>query len=490
MYKNFDIDGFITEAETRIIAEDREEYRPYLLAAFEFANKMKLVADRCLTGCNALPLKVGEYRLTFYTSANLVDISKEMGDYIRDAVNRADVAAGGRKASFPADYLQVVFMIPYKEHIIKVNGRDLIALNYFKKHFGFDVLYDGGTAIDEQYDADGRIMSKVGQNGARILPAEIALIDSLHVLYDYGPYGQAKWVENFARLVPLFNQIVCKDFGRIAKELRICGGKDNNDIITKLLAAQMDDMILVGNYGILKMLEARTRDGGEEDEDGDYSIFGGKSGKNKKNERRGQKPERNDNNGGSNKAANPVEYLRESLRGSRLQFISGKSAETIRADFADLTGEAVKFVDYPVYVPNDFQLHKYTFFIGGENQRLNTGGDKIAIDVYNSAAYELIPVRMCGAVVGNPFILLRFKLIDLWSIKVLNMSKNINFDKSLFERYIRIVRILLDVIEEDWREKPFELFQIENVWGAWKNEKIAKNMLKADTFRMGDYFII
>ena len=97
---------------------------------------------------------------------------------------------------------------------------------------------------------------------------------------------------------------------------------------------------------------------------------------------------------------------------------------------------AVTHREHPLNLPTDFQIRKHTLYIA-------IAGEKTVsiADVYNSPAYELIPVvsgaPRSGALdlrsfaesgaarpQANPWVLLRFRYIELWVIKIISYIDN------------------------------------------------------------------
>lgn len=94
-------------------------------------------------------------------------------------------------------------------------------------------------------------------------------------------------------------------------------------------------------------------------------------------------------------------------------------------------GRSVRVVRYWIGAPGDFQLTKHTLYVVRE------GGQRPILDVYNSPAYEMIPLAdmpakrggaghighvaaTASVQIAGPFVLLRFLIIDLWIVRMID----------------------------------------------------------------------
>jgi hypothetical protein len=87
-------------------------------------------------------------------------------------------------------------------------------------------------------------------------------------------------------------------------------------------------------------------------------------------------------------------------------------------------------VEYKLHLVSDFRLTKHTIYI------VKSSTERTAIvDIFNSTAYELIPIshidtkldddNFKNVLVGNHYVLLRFKMVDAWAVKlILGISKS------------------------------------------------------------------
>ena len=79
--------------------------------------------------------------------------------------------------------------------------------------------------------------------------------------------------------------------------------------------------------------------------------------------------------------------------------------------------EKIIFVDHYPRVPNDFRLKKVGCYFMTDNKR------KIFMEYINSAEYSLVPYShiINGIKIAHPFVQLRFKYIDLWTLSMLRL---------------------------------------------------------------------
>lgn len=157
----------------------------------------------------------------------------------------------------------------------------------------------------------------------------------------------------------------------------------------------------------------------------------------------------------------------------RIQIISDEAVETLCV----LLGKhfKTKFTStfHLVNLPTDFQLTKHTIYVTNKEQRLIP-----VIDVFNSTAYELIPYTVHGGVkIAGLYALLRFKLIDLWAMRVLSVfdaKQSLIMSIDQISNQIKQVReLVVKRVEND----PQSIFQTSNFLGRFTNEMVVKKKL-------------
>jgi hypothetical protein len=88
-------------------------------------------------------------------------------------------------------------------------------------------------------------------------------------------------------------------------------------------------------------------------------------------------------------------------------------------------GRPVRVVRYWTGIPSDFQLSKHTIYVLSPGRE--DGGQRPILDVYNSPSYEMIPLAKGGghAPIAGLFVLLRFLLVDLWILRMIDGSDRV-----------------------------------------------------------------
>jgi hypothetical protein len=108
----------------------------------------------------------------------------------------------------------------------------------------------------------------------------------------------------------------------------------------------------------------------------------------------------------------------------RLQLVSVDSLEleaaAVRALGARLGVEVQTAINDPK-VPTDPRLRRLTAHLVTPPSPQRAGGKEAVLDVFNLAAHELVPflVAADGRRVGTPFVIMRLRLVDAWTMLVL-----------------------------------------------------------------------
>ena len=172
-----------------------------------------------------------------------------------------------------------------------------------------------------------------------------------------------------------------------------------------------------------------------------------------------------------------------------LQFITNHTIDQVVTHMRALFREKLSYVRYHLNLATDFQTQKHTIY-------LHCKGSQIALcDVFNSSVFEMIPFWQYeetdsrvsdsyrGVQVANPWVLLRFKFIELWLLKLILNLKARKRDGSETRMHARI-RTLLDSIDRLFdakerlkRDAMSELFQLRNYIGVSTNEAVARKKM-------------
>lgn len=104
-------------------------------------------------------------------------------------------------------------------------------------------------------------------------------------------------------------------------------------------------------------------------------------------------------------------------------------------------------------IPKDFRTNKYTIYV--EFPKLGKTIQKALIDIYNSAQFELIPyIVKNGYMVGNPFVLSRFIMIDIWIIRIINKMGLIK-QTFLSDKIAFFIKNLKQIKDMNWKPMVF-----------------------------------
>lgn len=269
------------------------------------------------------------------------------------------------------------------------------------------------------------ILSKIAIRDSNTLPPELLLINICSKLYNPGKITE--WSALFQHITKHYNKIIYYDFNKSYADLELDFILGGGDPpIDKII--DLVDGIVIGDYAIDKLFTHTKK---------------------------------------------------------RLQLISDKSPDLILDDLKVLKSlkYSICFKEHLIHIPEDIQLKKYTFYLTHKNQTHT-------FDVFNSTTYELVPIQLIDKYkIAGLITLLKFKLIDLWTVKVLNLMKNITFDKSVFDAYINTIKKLIERIDHDFRQDPFLVFNCQ-MDGTYVCDFVAKKEIKDSGKFMSDYYPI
>ena len=165
----------------------------------------------------------------------------------------------------------------------------------------------------------------------------------------------------------------------------------------------------------------------------------------------------------------------------RLQVISGDGIDNdMRKLKSILPNNELMYISHFLYLPQDFRIRKRTVYL------VDGGNKQIAImDIFNSAEFELIPYEKSvnNLIIGNPYVLLRYQLIDIWSLQlVLHLSSSV--EKKIVSN-LRQVEILIDKLKDIAYTK---LFQLNNYKGVYEDIRVSKKKLTQKSRRIPNYY--
>jgi hypothetical protein len=154
-----------------------------------------------------------------------------------------------------------------------------------------------------------------------------------------------------------------------------------------------------------------------------------------------------------------------------------------------------------VNVMQDHRLLRTTIKVGPE------GNQKEVLYIYNAAQYDLIPYNTVAAEksdvnikLANPFVLIRFLLIDLWVMRWVKEMGKVN-DFFANKRINNIISMIIDIrkamgdqnkqIKDEYFSKQdhvLNVFQRNRYIGKYIDELISQKLSMKDQRRYADYF--
>lgn len=174
---------------------------------------------------------------------------------------------------------------------------------------------------------------------------------------------------------------------------------------------------------------------------------------------------------------------------------------TIKKIITETLGRSIPVtkITRSVNVMQDHRILRTTIKVGSENSQ------KEVMYIYNSAQYDLIPFNTAVSdknseiiQVANPFVLIRFLLIDLWVVRWVKEMGKIN-EFFADKRVSSIINLIVELrkmmgdgkIRDELYSKNDELlnvFQRNRYIGKYVDEVIAMKMNMADQKRYADYY--
>ncbi len=168
--------------------------------------------------------------------------------------------------------------------------------------------------------------------------------------------------------------------------------------------------------------------------------------------------------------------------------ISGYVAKIHAALSAAGIKSRIEYTKYALQIPNDFQTYKYTVYTRDQQDKRTA-----LLDIFNSTSFELVPFgvsrsgELSNIMIAGAFVVLRFKLIDLYSMKfVSKLGGGVSGRVADIKKQINVVRQrVLSAIADD----PLSVFQLENHAGKFLDESVEKrNTLGKERFRFAPYY--
>lgn len=420
-------------AEKFIIDNDRMMYRPFFETVEKFcAEKSVLIGGRV-----GIDLLVGR-------ELNKDSFSWELycDDTFKMATELANELAATKSPHIPARTTALQTNIKYKEFTISINARMLFKIYNMDKYRGIKLADLMGPAIRSSYFLKIPI---------KCIAEEMQLIEIYRTLYS--PSKLSMWaeeLENEDKIYTIIKDTLGEKSVQTGTQLNVQTNEMNGgDEITQSVKQSLKS---IQDILLRKVISNKNA----------HEASGAK------------------NNSVNVLIGDHAMSIMGLTTATRVQFISSshiddivKSCErSLRNDLRAVKSKSlhITYVKYPLNIPNDFQITKYTLYA-------NDGKEQIAIaDVFNSSAFEMIPFTTHGKIhCGKPWVLLRFIFIDIWVLKIiLNLkADNPEFIKSRIQTLLSLADKLRIYVKTDIAKS----FQLTNYAGVYISETVAKKKL-------------
>jgi len=158
----------------------------------------------------------------------------------------------------------------------------------------------------------------------------------------------------------------------------------------------------------------------------------------------------------------------------RIQIITDMEINHLLSALGRVLEVPLQSNEHIVNLPQDFQLTKHTIYTTNERSQLVP-----IMDVFNSIQYELIPYSLQGGIkLAGICVLVRFKLIDMWSQHIISTFSNSEFVQQLMAKLETQIVELRELFYKKLVEKPENIFQIMNYAGKYQDETISKKQIR------------
>jgi len=177
------------------------------------------------------------------------------------------------------------------------------------------------------------------------------------------------------------------------------------------------------------------------------------------------------------------------LEKPRLQIISDKSPDDIKNSLEKELKAKCKYVHYDLNLPVDMELKKYTFYI------INGNFQSPLFDMYNTITYDIVPIisDSDNVLSAGLFAIMRFKLIDLFSLRlILNLPKSnnkliISFIREIIEQTDTLRTSIAKILENN----PLDIFKqsYSDYRGVYISDSRRRKKLTAEhRFKFSKYY--
>jgi hypothetical protein len=165
----------------------------------------------------------------------------------------------------------------------------------------------------------------------------------------------------------------------------------------------------------------------------------------------------------------------------KLELISAEPIEEIVKHIKEHLGLECGWQKHDLRIPRDYRTHRTSVWF------VTSCGKKALFDVFNSADHELIPWinsskvlkadKKGNIMIANPFVCIRFLLIDMWLLRIVVRLQKI--PKEQFKIKVgQIWRSITWLRKSSWMSN---IFTITNYAGSWKDPMIWLKKILADS---------
>ncbi len=314
----------------------------------------------------------------------------------------------------PANTASLQTNIRYKEFTIYVNARILFRIYVMDKYKGIKLIDMMGPAVRTSYLTKALI---------KCIPEEMQLISIYRTLYS--PAKLSLWPTELENEKTIYSMI--KDSLQSKTLGQTVTGAGQSAQMKRIHDCLIHKLVKSNNYVLI----------------GDYAIS----------------------------------LMGMSISPVRVQFISSDDIDNIRKRCERCISEKdnrikVTYMKYPLNLPNDFQVLKYTLYITTDKRQTAIA------DIFNSSAFEMIPfVPINGIRIGNPWVLLRFLFIDIWILKLILNIGGESSPSFITDKIVANIRSADAIHSKIAKDGPEAVFQLTNYAGKYVDEFVAKKKL-------------
>lgn len=353
----------------------------------------------------------------------------------RYANNLVNILSEKREKSKKNKTLVLKTMIAHRRLSIAYENRNLVFINSISTH---GILQNNINKIINPIEANGFYSNKK----ILLIPYEIELIDIYRSLYN--PEMNSEWIE----LVASEKNLIKEVDKRIKQKIFTGGENIDIDSIKKIIMFHLLDntnYVLIGEWAI-SLIE--------------FGITGGKfKGSQEKIQIISQQP---------------------------IEIVFDEFKKNIESIFNNNPFE-ITYKEHELFIPKDYRIRRYTVYIQTtcNNENSCPVKQKNIMDIFTNATYELIPWILSNRFsqkknkeypknikLGNPFVLLRFLLIDLWILRII-YNRNL-ITKNIIEKKINRIWNNVNKIRNPNRLGGLinKTFSLKNYIGFFRREDI------------------